>query len=278
MALTAQMYQKIRRKYFQYRGELICRMQRNPLEHIDKTVVTIFHDFEGDYSSPGRKEPCLNAAEAILEIESKYGIRGTYNTVAKFSVDVPEFMREIQSHGHEIASHSYAHNLLSEMNRYALADDVRNAKILFSDLGIVVNGHRSPQSASSPSLFGILLKENYEWIAENGSEPYPYIYMHQGEKKLWRFPVHADDWNYEKKMYTPAQMLSYWKDIINLSRRVRSYTAIGIHPWIQSRLGRLEILDEFFEWLVSRDDVILMSFTEVLNMIKGGISGRGDHP
>lgn len=263
-----QLFKKIKRRYCKHRAELICKVQRNPLGFIkNKTVVTVFHDFEGDYSGPGRETPCLRAAEVIMDMESKYGIQGTYNTVAKFAADIPDFIKTIQSHGHEIASHSYEHKLLINMSRDALIDDVRQAKAIFTELGINIRGHRSPQAASPTQLFEILMDEGYEWVAENGGEPYPYIYSRQKGKQLWRFPVHVDDWNYEGKGYKPAQMLQYWKESINLSRRSRPYTAIGIHPWVQSGPGRLEILDDFFGWLTSLNDIVLMSFADVLNAI-----------
>ncbi len=262
------MQQRLRRKLRSIIGRYKCRCQPNPLQDYGKNVVTLFHDFEGGYSGNGRQEPCLNAVEHILAAEEKFGIKGTYNTVAKFAYDIPELMKRITKGGHEIASHSFDHRLLVGVDIKQKANNILQTKISFQDMGIQIIGHRSPQSLWNYELMGILLQHNFLWSAENGNEPYPYICARNAEQNLWRFPVRADDWNYIENDFTPDQMLEFWKNIVSEGCQRRQFTAIGIHPWVQDNPGRLKVFKQFLAWLSSRNDVETLTFGQALELIK----------
>lgn len=261
------MREKILRRYFRYRGQLLSTCQGNRLPP-GKTIVTIFHDFEGDYSQHGRSKLSLEALPKILDIEQKYDIRGTFNVVARYAQDHPKLISEIRSRGHEIASHSFDHTVLSRKSKGDQKENVQNAKNAFSELGFDVVGHRSPESRWTPFLMNTLIEENFLWIAENGQEQHPYICKtRKGQKLVW-FPVQCDDWNYIALDSSPKQMLDYWKSVISNARQKNAFVALGIHPWIQSTDERIAILDDFMAWLSALDDLDIMHFSDVYNLMR----------
>lgn len=258
----------IKRRLKNNKANKLCRLQKNPLATINKTVVTTFYDFEADYAGTGKQQPCFATVARILEIEKKHGIHSTYNTVAKLAHDIPDIVKEIHHRGHEIASHSYDHTVLLPLSRQQKKHNVESAKQMFNALGYSNIGHRSPQSAWDFTLVKQLSENNYCWNAENGSEPYPYI-IHQTEtNKLWRMPVRDDDWYYVRDKMQPKQVLQKWISLVQQARETQSYTAIGFHPWLQASEDKLVVLEEFFAWLAGQDDIAVMPFGEVVNAME----------
>lgn len=257
---------KIYRRLIKYQGLSKCRSQANPLEP-KKVFVTLFHDFEGEYSAEGRGKPCLEAARSMLNAQNQLGIRCTYNTVAKLAIDIPDFMAEVNESGNEIASHSYEHKLLSEMTRQKQESDIIGARDAFDTLGYTIKGLRCPQSSWSNSIMKGILNAGYKWSAENGDEPFPYIYLRNARDSLWRFPVRGDDWMYISDNLSPGEMLGYWKNIVELERGRGRYAAIGFHPWIESTKERIDAYYHFLKWLKEQKDVEVLPFGEILERI-----------
>lgn len=247
-------------------------MQSNPLAAYPRTIVTTYHDFEGGYGMPGMTERSLKAMERIVEIERRHGVRSTYNTVALYAREIPELMRALVADGHEIASHSYDHSVLAGRPSCDQLNNIRAAGAVFAELGIAVRGHRSPLSRWDRRLMRHLCSEGYAWTAENGGEPHPYV-VHRGRRgALWRFPVAADDWGYQADRLTPARMLAGWQATVNAARATGRYTAIGFHPWVECDDGRLDALEAYLAWLKSLDDVEVLPFGAVLDLVRSRVS------
>jgi peptidoglycan/xylan/chitin deacetylase (PgdA/CDA1 family) len=259
---------RLGRKAQTLRSEHVCSRQSDPLAGQPNMTVTIFYDVEGDYAMPGQSAASIEAVGQILEMEKRHGIRSTYNVVARYALDAPDIVTEIRDAGHEIASHSYDHTVLSGLSTGEIADNLRRTKSTFQQLGIDICGHRSPQSAWNGNVLSSLIAEGYTWSAEDGREPYPYrIRMNDG-KELWRFPTADDDWCYQQNHLTPRAALERWQQRIRQARDHQTYVAIGFHPWVEASADRLAVLDEFFHWLSEEDGLQVLPFGDVLGMIR----------
>lgn len=249
------------------RCERRCAREPDPLSHYPDMIVTTFYDVEGDYARPGQTPIEIESIRRILEIEKRYAIRSTYNVVARFALDAPALMAEIQRAGNEIASHSYDHSILTRLGATGIAENLSRTRQTFEDLGIHIQGHRSPQSDWDSRVLNALGAHGYSWSAENGSEPYPYRIRKFAEKALWRFPVADDDWSYEADGLSPAAMVERWRRRVRESRGYRKHLALGFHAWVEAGPGRLGALEEFFHWLVEQDGVRVMPFGDVLRLM-----------
>jgi peptidoglycan/xylan/chitin deacetylase (PgdA/CDA1 family) len=250
------------------RYERVCARQANPLAQHHGTIVTTFYDVEGDFARAGKTAAEVATVGRILDIERRCGIRSTYNVVAQFALAAPAVLADIVRGGHEIASHSFDHSILTTLSRVAIDDNVARAKRIFAELGIDIGGHRSPQSAWDDRLLDALTAYGYRWSAENGVEPYPYRIRQTDSGGLWRFPIADDDWRYESSRYTPAAMVERWQRIVQDAVWRRKYLAIGFHAWVEAEPERLEALEEFFRWLVGLDGVRVMPFGDVARTIE----------
>ena len=258
---------RVKRKVQALRYERICSRQSDPLAAHPGMIVTTFYDVEGDYAMPGKSAASIETVGKILEIEKRYGIRSTYNVVARYALDAPDLMAEIRSAGNEIASHSYDHTILTHLKAAEITDHLRRTKMTFRQLGLDIVGHRSPQSTWDDRVLRSLMAEGYTWSAENGAEPYPYRIREIGGAVLWRFPVTDDDWCYEGEHLRPNAVLQRWQLRIREARGRRKFTAIGFHPWVEASPDRLAVLEEFFRWLTEQDGLQLLPFGDVVRMI-----------
>ncbi len=260
---------RARRKLRALESAARCAHQADPLAWRGRPIVTIFYDVEGDYARRGASHRELDGVGRILEIEARYAIRATYNVVARFALDVPSLVGAIRDAGHEIASHSYDHSILTRLPTNALIDNLCRTRGTFEALGVAVVGHRCPRSAWDERVLDALASAGFAWNAENGAEPHPYRIRTDSNRTLWRFPVACDDWPYESESCSPRQMLERWRRLVEDARGRRSHVAIGFHPWVESAPGRASALDEFFHWLVEDAHVDVMPFGDVLRIAAG---------
>lgn len=111
---------------------------------------------------------CANT-ERVLEILGDARVRGTFFVLGCVGERYPGLVRQIADHGHEIASHGYAHRLVYDQSPAAFRDDVRRAKRLLEDVaGVRVDGFRAPSYSITPrSLWAIdvLIDEGYRYDA-----------------------------------------------------------------------------------------------------------------
>lgn len=91
---------------------------------------------------PGRVvEPTMR----ILEMLSKAQCKATFFVLGWIADRYPELIKVIAAEGHEIASHGYSHELLTNMTREAFKDDLKKSVIaIHNACGIKSRGFRAP--------------------------------------------------------------------------------------------------------------------------------------
>ena len=87
----------------------------------------------------------LKPTKKILELFDKYDVKATFFTLGYIAQKHPELIKEIQSKGHEIASHSYSHPNLNNLTKEDFEKDLlKSLKIIQEITGEKVRGFRSP--------------------------------------------------------------------------------------------------------------------------------------
>ena len=82
----------------------------------------------------------------LLDLLDERGVRATFFVLGLVCQANPDLVREVAHRGHEIGSHSYAHQLVSSMDRVAFRADVdRSIKQLQDLIGRPVWGFRAPE-------------------------------------------------------------------------------------------------------------------------------------
>jgi len=103
--------------------------------------------------------------DALLQLLSDHGTRGTFFTLGWIAERYPAVVRRIAAGGHELASHGYSHEKVYRLTPEQFRDEVRRTKQLIESIsGQPIVAHRSPYfSITRDSLWAleILREEGY---------------------------------------------------------------------------------------------------------------------
>ena len=81
----------------------------------------------------------------ILTSFEKYNVKATFFTLGYIAEKYPELIEEIQSKGHEIASHGYSHLDLRKINKEILEDEIKKSATSLEKIsGEKIHGFRAP--------------------------------------------------------------------------------------------------------------------------------------
>ena len=128
--------------------------------------------------------------ERILCMLDAHATKATFFTLGWIAERYPHLVRRIVDSGHELASHGYGHERVSDLSEAAFSQDIEVAKKLLEDLsGHEVKGYRAPSfSIGQGNLwaFDCLARAGYRY----SSSIYPIRHDHYGMPDAPRF-AHA---------------------------------------------------------------------------------------
>ena len=123
----------------------------------------------------------------ILDMLAAEKTHATFFTLGWIAQRYPHLVRRIAADGHEVASHGYGHERVSDLTPEAFAQDIRTAKHLLEDIaGVTVTGYRAPSfSIGQTNLWAldVLEQEGYRY----SSSIYPIQHDHYGMPDAPRF-------------------------------------------------------------------------------------------
>ena len=128
-----------------------------------------------------------NNVDKILSLFDEHQVRATFFVLGWVAERYPEIVRRIIENGHELASHGYGHQRVTDMSRDEFIDDITRAKGILEDLaGEPVRGYRAPSySIGEKNIWAL------EVLAQTGhqysSSIYPIKHDHYGYPKAPRF-------------------------------------------------------------------------------------------
>lgn len=125
--------------------------------------------------------------DRILKLLADNDIQATFFTLGWIAERYPQLVRRIVDGGHELASHGYGHERVSDLSESKFFEDIHRAKGLLEDTGGVrVNGYRAPSfSIGADNLWALntLLRAGYKY----SSSIYPIQHDHYGMPEAPRF-------------------------------------------------------------------------------------------
>jgi polysaccharide deacetylase family protein (PEP-CTERM system associated) len=132
--------------------------------------------------------------ERILDMLATQATKATFFTLGWIAERYPHMVRSIVAQGHEVASHGYGHQRVSDLTRSEFDTDIRLAKAILEDLsGTAVVGYRAPSfSIDGSNLWALdnLARAGYRY----SSSIYPIRHDHYGMPDAPRFAhrINAD--------------------------------------------------------------------------------------
>ena len=128
----------------------------------------------------------------LLELLDRHNVHSTFFILGWVAEHAPKLVQQIADSGHEIACHSYHHQLIHTQTRQEFRADLRRAKFLLEDLtGEDVVGYRAPTySITKQTLWAldILIEEGFQY----DSSIFPIFHDRYGIPNAERF-IHVID-------------------------------------------------------------------------------------
>lgn len=125
--------------------------------------------------------------DKILQLLSNNNAKATFFTLGWIAKRYPEMVRKIISEGHEMASHGFNHDRVSDLSAEAFFQDVSRTKKLLEDIGgQAVLGYRAPSfSIGKNNLWALEILEKTGHLYS--SSIYPVKHDHYGTPDAPRF-------------------------------------------------------------------------------------------
>jgi polysaccharide deacetylase family protein (PEP-CTERM system associated) len=145
--------------------------------------------------------------QRVLDVFDAYQTKATFFFVGWVAARFPYLVREVQSHGHELACHSYWHRTVYSLTPQEFREDTRQAKCVIEDAcGTAISGYRAPSwSITKDCLWAldILAEEGFTY----DSSIYPIHHDLYGVPGAKRFPyTHGCSNGRELREYPPATL------------------------------------------------------------------------
>ena len=131
--------------------------------------VSAFADVVRPHTWDGYASRVEANTDRLLAMFAEAQVRATFFVLGWVAERYPGLVRRIAQAGHEIASHSYAHQLVYDLDTETFRADLRRARCIIEDLsGRPVRGFRAPSySVTERSLWAldVLIEEGYTYDA-----------------------------------------------------------------------------------------------------------------
>ena len=125
--------------------------------------------------------------DKVLALFDETNVKATFFILGWVAERYPQIVRNIVDNGHELASHGYGHQRVTDLSRDQFREDISSAKKILQDLsGLAVKGYRAPSySIGKDNIWAL------EVLAETGHEYsssiYPIQHDHYGYPEAPRF-------------------------------------------------------------------------------------------
>jgi polysaccharide deacetylase family protein (PEP-CTERM system associated) len=166
------------------------------------------HFHAAAFDSPMRRrhwDQCESRVETniakLLDILAERGVTATFFVLGWVAERHRGLVRRIARAGHEIASHGYAHEIVTAQTTHQFREDIRKTKQILEDLtGQAVLGYRAPGCSLTPETFWalpIIAEEGYNYDSSLCRLPETSVRHAQCSRldfssgSLWEIPLYS---------------------------------------------------------------------------------------
>jgi len=188
--------------------------------------------------------------DKILNILSSKGVKATFFVLGWIAQKFPQLIKRIHNAGHEIATHSYKHQLIYTQTPEEFKEDLKVSKGVLEDIiQEKVYGFRAPSysiTIKSKWALDILMEEGFEYDSslfpihhDKGGLPeagrYPYKIRENG-CYMWEFPISTvrimgQNLPFSGGGYFRLLPYNIIKGAINRISKENQPTIVYLHPW-----------------------------------------------
>lgn len=190
-----------------------------------------------------------NNTRKLVELLARQDTKATFFVLGWVAERYPGLVKMLAGQGHEIASHGYGHELVTNQSPEQFRHDVRRAKSILEDLtGSPVLGYRAPSfsiTAKSQWALSILVEEGYRYDSSiydrfqrsksaSGSKGIAHLSMAAG--KIWEIsPSTLNLWGFQVPVagggYFRLFPYATSKTLLQTLEKQGVNLVIYLHPW-----------------------------------------------
>ncbi len=191
----------------------------------------LYFDYEREYGN-NMASITDDDVNKILELLDKYQVKTTFFTVGKILKFYPESIKRIVEKGHEIGSHSYDHNKLTNVSNNAVFNDFNEFNKV-STLSYEVKGFHSPNGSWNHQTVKNLSKFQYTYdvISKKKRKHVNYIQVRYMKNRFYRLFTLGDDYPLLNNNYNPNEIKNYFWELYKKIKE-GDIRGIGFHPWV----------------------------------------------
>jgi peptidoglycan/xylan/chitin deacetylase (PgdA/CDA1 family) len=108
----------------------------------------------------------------VLDLFDQYGVKATF-FVESETLNKISLLKNVQRRGHEIASHGFGHQKITEEN---IEEQMQKVKEAFAKFGSEPKGFRCPYLIRPQNLFASLLNNGFKYDSSMGQAYFPFRY------------------------------------------------------------------------------------------------------
>jgi peptidoglycan/xylan/chitin deacetylase (PgdA/CDA1 family) len=200
----------------------------------------------------------------LLDLFERYAIKATFAVPAVVATIYKESIKEIVKKGHEVASHGYRHEDVSNLDS---KEEKRRIDLTTSILEEVCEKRpvgwfslprqqdRYPGGSVSPNTIDLLIDSGYEYMGNGMADDIPYYWVSKfaSRRCILTLPYyyHFDDLFFlmfppigmGSGLENPLTLFYNWKEEFDAQYRRGRYFSMTIHPFLIAWGHRLEMLE-----------------------------------
>lgn len=217
------------------------------------------------------------ALPKILDLLSRHRLHATFFIPSWVATSYADAVRDIISHGHEVAAHGVRHvspRLLEPAEeRRRLRESIAVLEKLAGSRPV---GYRAPAWALSPATLGLASREGFLYSSNLMDADLPYV--HVDPEGLVELPVSwvlddaphfwFDEETWNKTILPASTVQALWREEFTAIYEDGGYFGLTMHPQFIGRPARLRMLDEFLQWLAEHDGVWIATCRQVAEHVR----------
>lgn len=218
----------------------------------DYFMVEAFSDVVDRKTWSARESRVVDSTLKAVELFDRFDVKGTFFFVGWVAEKFPELAREVASHGHELACHSYWHRTVYSLSPEEFREDTRAAvNAIESAAGVKVKGYRAPSwSVTKDCLWAldILSEEGFTYDSSiypihhdlygvPGAKRFPYKHVCRNGNLLDEFPpttisILGQNLPGAGGGYLRMFPMAYTRKVFEtFEKKYREKVVVYFHPW-----------------------------------------------
>ncbi|KAK0610033.1 hypothetical protein B0T17DRAFT_593861 [Bombardia bombarda] len=231
----------------------------------------------GVWTAPIGTHPSItNQLPRMLDLLDTYNIKATY-FIESWSLDVyPAAVAEIGRRGHELAWHSYQHEVWSQLSAEDEALNIQKSFDAAAKHGITYAGFRPPGGTVNERTWALLRERGLRYLSplgELGIGPEGLVVLPfewqtvDAHYYMGKFAALRQANGLQVETLSPGYFRDYLVGKIEEVKRTGGYISILFHPMLQDSEEKFAMLEEVLKRLSGEGDIWLAPCDEVARWV-----------